>query len=696
MKEYQVLHRVRSGYLLYPSLAVFAVCFPQPVSAQSEPPSPSAAGASREDEADIVVTARPRGTTERIDRTVYDIETGPEAASSSTVDVLRRLPGVTVGASGGVSIRAGARVGYLVDGKPVRANIALAIPASQIDRVEIIANPSAEFDSGSEALFNLILKRNANAGWSGAISAKADSLGGVRAGIDFARGGNAWALNGNLSFQSVPLRTRTLRRTEFLVAGSPGSIQIFDVDNRSTRNRLSAQVKLSRGSDSGNKTSITIGSSFSRVPQREQLVEVTRFAGGETESLLRRNLDFRGTYPFANLSAERDLGNGFKLQPSLNVFAGKSLERRRTEGRLNQLVTEDLGFMFIEPGITMVKSTKSGRLFVGATFSANPVTSGLQVSGTIPGSGTIEQTSDFEFDRDQYALFASYEGKVLGLDVKPAVRFEQIMQRFSDGSRSIAGLRSINRILPSLHVSWKLDKRNSFKASVTTRTEKPDAVTLNPFRKFLSPFFVEQGNPFLIPSTKKLFDLSHAYERKQLAIRQSLYYRDTKDDISRFVLSDDTGVTTSSFTNLGSSKTYGYSASLKVGLVKNLQVGAGADIFHKRIVAPTTLQTLGSISFTGVNVNGTADFTIDRKSSLSAQISYEGRTLDLGIETPSYTTSEIQYTRKLSKKVSLNILLADVGIPLERIGRFYGVNLNGTERSRRGSRLIRIGLATTL
>lgn len=642
-----------------------------------------------------MVTARRRGTTERIDRTVFDIDTGPEAASSSTVDVLKRLPGVTVGASGRATIRGGANVSYLVDGKRVRQEIALAIPASQIDRVEIIANPSAEFDSGSEALINLVLKRNANAGWSGAASAKGDSLGGVRAGIDVARGGSAWTLNGNLSFQSAPLRTRILRRTEFVSAGSPAFVQTLDVDNRTTRNRLSGQVKLARSSNGGDKTNITIGGSLSKVPQRETLVEATRLAGADTESKLRRNVYFRGAYPFANMSAERNLGGGFNLQPSLNVFAGKSLDRRRTEGRLAQLLTENLSFMFIEPSVTLVKSIKPGRISIGATFSANPVRSKLQVSARTPGSGLIEQSSAFKFNRDQYALFASFEGKVFGLDVKPAIRFEQTMQRFAEGGRSIDGLRSLYRILPSLHLSSKIDKRNSWKASVTTRMERPDAVNLNPFRRFISPFFVEQGNPFLKPSTKILFDLTHVYERKKLSGRHSIYYRDTKDDISRFVFSDDTGLTTSSFTNLGSSKVYGYSASLKVGLIEKLQIGAGVDVFHKQIVAPTALQTPGSIAFTGVNFNGTAEYTIDGKSSISAQLTYEGRTLDLGIEIPSYMTSEIQYTRKLSKKVSLNILLADFGVPLERVGRFEGLNLRGTERSRRGSRLIRIGLAST-
>jgi len=694
-------HGFRPSRKLLPFLALLTTGLPHAAFAQDTPtPSPPAAppgkaDAAPTDPADIVVTARRRGTTERIDRTVYDIATGPEAASSSAIDVLKRLPGVTIGASGNASIRGGARVSYLIDGKPVRLDIALAVPASQIDRVEIIANPSAEFDSGSEALINLVLKRTAGAGWSGAASAKGDSLGGARIGLDVARGGGGWALNGNLAFQSAPLRTRILRQTEFESPGSPAVIQILHVDNRTTRNRLSAQVKLAKDSDSGDKTSIVIGSSFNRIPQRESLVEVTRIGGVETEVPLTRRDWFRGDYPFATLSAERNLGGGFNLQPSLNVYAGRSLDRRVTEGGSSQLATENLRFLYGEAGTTLVKSTKPGQLTLGATVSINPVTSRIRVSGSDPGSETIEQSSTFEYDGDQYALFATYEGKFHGVEVKPALRFEQLNQSFSDGVRRIDGVRSIRRILPSLHLAWKIDQRNLLKASFTTRTEKPDAVNLNPFRRFISPFFVEQGNPFLIPSTKKLFDISHVYDRKTLAVTQSLYYRDTSDDISRFVFSDDTGLTTSSFTNLGSSKAYGYSMSLKVGLIKNLQIGAGIDIFHKRIVAPTTLQTLGSIAFNGVNANGTVDFKIDENSSISAQFSYQDRALDLGVETPSYMTSEIQYSRKLSKRISLNILLAGFGIPLERVGRFDGLNLSGTERSRRGSRLVRIGLAST-
>ena len=689
-------YRLRAAASQY-TLLVALACLAQAARGQSPPQSPAAQSVSHDDATDIVITARRAGTTDKIDRTVYDIETGADAASSSTTDVLKRLPGVTIGPSNRVSIRGGARVGYLVDGKPVRPEIALAIPAGQIQRVEIIANPSAEFDSGNEALFNLILRRTAGAGWSGSASAKADSLGGFRAGVDVARGGGAWAVNGNVSFRSERLKTQTLRTTKYLpTPDDPGFVQTLAVDNAPVTNRLSGQVKFSRDSEKSNSTSIVLGSSFSRIPQHEDVVELTSGAGDDSPRVLRRSLDFEGAYPFANIAVNRKLSSDLELRTSLDAFAGAGRDRRRTTGQLTQRIAEDLTFRFVESGATIARSFKTGELLIGSMVSTNPVVTDLRVSGTALPSGTVEQNSNFHFNRNKYAGFVSYEGRILGLDLKPAIRFEQITQEFSDRGRAIAGLRGIHRILPSLHVAKKIGKKSTIKASFTTRTEEPDAVNLNPSRRFLSPFFIEQGNTFLSPSTKRLVDLSYVYEQPHLSVGQSLYYRDTKDDISSFVFSDSAGVTTSSFTNLGASETYGYSGSLKARLIKGLEVGGGIDVFHRHIVAPITLDTLGSIAFYAANVNGTADYTINPKNSISLHFSYEGRTRDLGIETPSFATSEVQYTRKLSKSVTLNVLLADFAVSLDRVGRFDGIAVEGTERSRRGSRLIRIGIASTL
>ena len=96
-------------------------------------------------------------------------------------DVLDNIPSVTVDSDGAVSLRGNANVRILVDGKPSNAiNIAEAlrqIPADAIDKVEVVTNPSARYDSeGGGGLLNIILKKGKNKGLNITCSVAAHHL----------------------------------------------------------------------------------------------------------------------------------------------------------------------------------------------------------------------------------------------------------------------------------------------------------------------------------------------------------------------------------------------------------------------------------------------------------------------------------------------------------------------------------------
>ena len=82
-------------------------------------------------------------------------------------------------------------------------------PASQIKQIEVVSNPGAEFSSDTEAVINIITNNNINLGWSGLLSAKANSMKGYRAGLDILRGGIDWDFTGSLSYRHTPEKIKT-------------------------------------------------------------------------------------------------------------------------------------------------------------------------------------------------------------------------------------------------------------------------------------------------------------------------------------------------------------------------------------------------------------------------------------------------------------------------------------------------------
>lgn len=646
---------------------------------------------------DIVVTAQKRAVEETIDRTVYNIAASPDAASSSTLEVLKRLPGVFVGPSGGVTIRGGAKVSYLVDGKPTRREIAEAISAGQIERVEVIANPPAEYDSSSGALINIVLKRNAKAGWSGTTSGSIDTLGGYRAGVDLALGTPSWKFNGSLSYFSSPLESNISRTTNFSPTPSSNSIsrQVLDVEDQRTTERLGFQLKAFRKSSNDNNTSILFGGSYNRIPETQNVLQTVQGGTGASASSLSRLINFNGFYPYATISLTRRLTNNLGMDLGLQINRGNSQQDRITSGDISQIVVDHIAFTYVEPSLKISRKVGAGSLSVGFAYSFNPVSERLSIGSGLPTDLPTTSAFNFETNRKIFSTYIQYEGNIYGIGFKPSLRYESITQNFSNFDTDVAGLRHIGLLLPSLNLSKKINDNSTLKASLTFKTERPDGLDLNPFVQVISPFYVKTGNPFLRPSVKRQADLSYVYEKKGTSLSQTVYYRSSKDDISRVLLTDSALLTTESFANLGSSQTYGYNANAKGNLSKDVQYGIGFDIFHRDLVAPTPLAELGRVEFTSVNANGTLDFKIDAQTSLSSQLTYVGPVSDISVTTPRYLNSELRIRRDLGHRITASLLLADVGVPLERVGQFNGLNLNGTERTRQKTRLVRMTIAKT-
>ena len=90
-----------------------------------------------------------------------------QAQTGNIGDALRNIPSVQVDVQGNLSLRGDPSVTILVDGKPSsqfsaanQAQALQSLPANQIDRIEVITNPSAEFRAdGSGGIINLITKK---------------------------------------------------------------------------------------------------------------------------------------------------------------------------------------------------------------------------------------------------------------------------------------------------------------------------------------------------------------------------------------------------------------------------------------------------------------------------------------------------------------------------------------------------------
>ena len=101
-----------------------------------------------------------------LDRTIVNVEAMISSASSNTLEVLEKTPGVTVNSSGEISLNGRSGVLMLINGRqtylsgPDLAAYLKTIPGAQLDKIELIDNPPAKYDAAGSAVINLRLKKS--------------------------------------------------------------------------------------------------------------------------------------------------------------------------------------------------------------------------------------------------------------------------------------------------------------------------------------------------------------------------------------------------------------------------------------------------------------------------------------------------------------------------------------------------------
>ncbi len=124
---------------------------------------------------EVSVTADRLDVEYKIDKKVVNVGQNLNTTGGTAVDALKNVPGVNVDNEGNVSIRGSSSFTVLIDGRPsfLGSSEALKqIPASSIDKIEVITNPSAKYDAeGTSGIVNVLLKKGGNSGLSGVVNA---------------------------------------------------------------------------------------------------------------------------------------------------------------------------------------------------------------------------------------------------------------------------------------------------------------------------------------------------------------------------------------------------------------------------------------------------------------------------------------------------------------------------------------------
>ncbi|HXP52100.1 MAG TPA: TonB-dependent receptor, partial [Bacteroidia bacterium] len=107
------------------------------------------------------------------DRMVFNLENSIISTGKNALEVLNDLPGVTTTDQGAINVLGRSGVLVMVDGRPLHIDLTTflkSIDASQIEKIEVITNPSAKYEAAGKAVINIVLIKNKNMGLNGQLT----------------------------------------------------------------------------------------------------------------------------------------------------------------------------------------------------------------------------------------------------------------------------------------------------------------------------------------------------------------------------------------------------------------------------------------------------------------------------------------------------------------------------------------------
>jgi outer membrane receptor protein involved in Fe transport len=677
---------VRKSLILTALAAAPAVAFAQAAPPKSPPPAkpaakPPAAGPAHT-VGEVVVTGGAPTLQTSIDRRSYDVGKDLQAQSGSISDALRNVPSVEVDVQGNVSLRGDPNVTILIDGKPSgqfqgdnKAQALQSLPASQIERVEVITNPSAEFRSeGTGGIINLVSKKAKGAGPTG--SAKLSVANRLRRVASLTGGYNSsrLSLSGDLSYRHDEQRQQGLE-DRFRLDPAGG----FDEIRQTSTLELPIDITSARGSldfDADAKTRLSLEthgayvdfhlsgpSRFTSFDPSARLVSDfardldirQRRGAGEVSASLRRKLDDKGQEFSASLSYEviNDdrvrAGHAVSFTPAApDAFDRQDLDydQRHTELKADYVRPMGEGTTF-KAGVDLegYDNSYGNQGFRGATLNALGPDAAL--------------TNLFLFDEKLSQAYVTYEQPFGDLTVLAGLRAEDVRIDLDQRTQGRTDHNNYTKLYPSLHLAWKLSDERKLTASYSHRVQRPDPLQFNTFRFLLDPLNLQAGNAHLKPQETHSYELGYEYRATPAVYLATLYYRDNFNGFANVVQDIGNGVFLNTVENVAKSRQAGVELVASGKLAKTVTYNVSANLYWTEL-GPQPLgspETRTAVSATG---RGNLSWQATPKDLVQLNGFLNGKRLTPQGSLEPFGAINLGYRHKVTDQLALVVTAQDI------------------------------------
>ncbi|MDO6439865.1 TonB-dependent receptor [Cyclobacterium sp. 1_MG-2023] len=586
-----------------------------------------------------------------LDKRIFNVGKDLSNAGRTANDILMNLPSISVDPEGGVSLRGSSNVRILVDGKPsglvsFKGSSGLQqLPASMIETVEVITNPSARYEAeGMAGVINIILKKENTQGFNASFEGTVgnpDNFG-LAANLNYRHKKINWFINYGVAYRKVP-REGTINQE----VSNEDTTFYSHQTTTGTVNGINNNIRA--GLDYFfNENSILTGSYLWRRSDSRRLTNIRyndyELEGGPLQSYTLRtqdedekepNSEFNLTYKRSFEQSGHELTGAITyldywensdqvytqdgFTPSGTPIAGASIYQTSVNDEFDRQWLFQLDYT--KP------IGKEGNFETGFRSSFRNMENDFIVSQRLE-SGEFEALPGlddiFLYDENIHAAYAILGNKHEKFSYQGGLRAE-----YTDVTTTLVNSNEINprdyaNLFPSAHFTYNLSQDDAFQMSYSRRIRRPVYNDLSPFMTFSDARNFFSGNPDLNPEYTDAFEIGHIKYMDKGSIFSTVYYRDTKDKIERIRSVDAEGNSTTIPENLLGEQSMGFEFTTDYIPVDWWKLDANFNFFYAKIDGSNVLDTYTTDTYSWFT-RLTSRFTFANGLDLQVRGNYEGR-----------------------------------------------------------------------
>ena len=515
---------------------------------------------------EVTVSAQRPLVKVEIDKLIYNMEEDPEAKVNNTLEMLRKVPLLTVDGDDKVQLKGSSNFKIYLNGKPSNmlsgqnvSDVLKSMPANTIKNIEVITDPGARYDAeGISGIINIVTSRNVFQGYQGSVSANAGTLGRYGGSAYLTAKTGKLGLTGNFSYNNY--RSPWSNQESVSENFNNDLYYMENTTGRSKSNgiymfgRLEASYEfdtlrlLSLGVDLYNGQSKSIS---------ERLTEMFNKSEGQEYSYER---DGNGGYNYGQTGINLDYQRSTRKKDENLTFSYRY--NHMPDGSENRSFTNNISGN-IPPYFNLTQwynndaktvehtgqidyfnpLTKAHSIETGIKYILRQNISNVKQYALDTNENWVEMPpnvlNDFEHTSNIFAGYMGYAFKAEKFGFRTGLRAEGTRQEVKfrwDENRNFN--TDYFNLVPSVTVSYQLKQTQQLRVGYNLRIYRPGIWSLNPYVNDVDPNNISYGNPNLEPEKANSFNLNYSSFSSKLTLNISTDYSYVNNAIEGYTFID--------------------------------------------------------------------------------------------------------------------------------------------------------------